>query len=365
MRVLRCLPWQGLVIVAVLSSRSAWAQVPIQSWPSSGTSAGITDLPTGLPAAWPIDRATPLPVHESPPQFVDAHVLLDGPRTVQGTSITGSGLFPDPAESTSYSLAPSQPSPACWTWQFLPDGLIYRSYLAAGKEPRLGCQVFYQTNRGWLWDITLGGRVGMFRYGTHDPVNPEGWQIDLEGAAFPRLDPELDRDLVSADFRFGIPFTWRRGPWEGKVAYYHLSSHLGDEFMLANPGAFTRINYSRDVLVAAVAWRPHSDWRFYAEAGWAFYADEGSDPWEFQFGIDYSPARPTVFWPAPFLALNTRLRQEVDYGGNFTAQAGVQWRGMTGRLFRLGAHYFNGMSDQYQFVSEYEEQVGLGVWYDY
>ncbi len=209
-----------------------------------------------------------------------------------------------------------------------------------------------------------GRRVGLIRYGTSDTDKPEGVQLDLEGAAFPRLTLDSQRDLVSADFRCGIPLTYRTGPWEAKFAYYHLSSHLGDEFMLKHP-ALSRINYSRDALVLGMAWWLRDDIRLYAEAGWAFFADEGSDPWEFQFGIDCSPTRPTGSRGAPFLSVNSRVRQEVDFGGNVTVQVGWQWRSETGRLVRTGLHYSNGKSDQYQFVQEHEELVGLGLWYDF
>jgi len=251
-----------------------------------------------------------------------------------------------------------------WTWQILPDGLMFRSYLAGGREPRFGSQWVHQQGTEWVWDVALGGRVAMLRYGTQDIAWPEGWQIDIEGAAFPRLTLDDQRDLIAADFRFGVPLTFRQGPWEGKFGYYHLSSHLGDEYKLTHPW-INRVNYARDVLVLAGAVYPHPDWRFYAEAGWAFYYAGGSRPWEFQFGIDHAPSGATDWRGAPFFAINGRLRQEVDFGGNLTVQTGWAWRGQTGRLFRLGFHYFNGKSDLYQFFREHEELIGLGIWYDY
>lgn len=251
-----------------------------------------------------------------------------------------------------------------WSWQVLPDGLMYRSYLAGPHEPRFASKWIHERDQDWLWDVALGGRVGMLRYGTSDPLWPEGWQVDIEGAAFPRLTLEEDRDLVSVDFRFGIPITFRQGQFETKFAYYHLSSHLGDEYSIRHPGV-TRINFSRDALVWGVAFYPFQDARMYAEVGWAFCYDGGTRPWEFQFGIDYSPLRPTGLIGAPFFAVNGHLRQEVDFGGGFTLQTGWQWRGDTGRLARVGLQYFNGMSDQYQFYLQHEEQVGVGVWYDY
>ena len=250
-----------------------------------------------------------------------------------------------------------------WSWQVLPDGLIYPAYLAAGRESRFASQWTHEASGDPFWDIALGGRVGMLRYGNRDSLLPEGWQIDIEGAAFPRLTLDSQRDLVAADFRFGVPITARFGKFETKLAYYHLSSHLGDEYLEKNPGP--RINYARDVIVLGLAVRPHDDWRLYGEAGWAGYTSGGSEPWEFQFGADYSPLRPTSIGGAPFFAVNGRIRQEVDFGGNVTAQTGWQWRGETGHLCRLGFHYFNGKTDVYQFFREHEEQFAIGLWYDY
>jgi hypothetical protein len=236
--------------------------------------------------------------------------------------------------------------------------------LANNREPRFAFQWVHEKDQGWLWDVALGGRMGLVRYGTRDPLRPEGWELDIEGAAFPRLTLDSQRDMISSDFRFGVPLTYRRGRWECKLAFYHLSSHLADEYIATHPN-YERINYSRDVLTVAAGYFPTEDIRLYAEAGWAWYADEGSDPWEFQFGIDYSPLYPNGIHGRPFIAINTRLREEVDFGGNMTLQAGWQWRGWSGQRFRVGMQYFNGMSDQYQFVQEFEEQIGGGVWYDF
>ncbi len=111
--------------------------------------------------------------------------------------------------------------------------------------------------------------------------------------------------------------------------------------------------------------RFHPDWRAYAEVGYGFYVDGGALPWEFQFGAEYSPLEPTGARGAPFLAANGYLRQDVNFSGSITVQAGWQWRGQSGHLVRLGAHYFNGMSEQREFFNQFEEQVGLGLWYDF
>lgn len=251
-----------------------------------------------------------------------------------------------------------------WSWQLLPPGFMYKSYLAGNRESRFAAQWVHQRGYGWLWDFALGGKAGLLRFGSTDAWRPEGWQLDIEGAAYPRIDLENDRDLVSADFRFGIPLTVRRGPWEAKFGSYHLSSHLGDEYMLRYPGC-SRINYVWDGLVLGLAVNLNPNLRVYSEAGWAFSSDGGCKPWQFQFGADFSPAEPTGPGGAPFLAVNTHLREENDFGGNFTLQTGWQWRGRGGPLLRFGLQYFNGFSEQAQFYQTFEELIGLGLWYDY
>jgi hypothetical protein len=246
----------------------------------------------------------------------------------------------------------------------MPDGLLYKAYLAGNRESRFGTEFVSDKNHGSLWDIALGGHLGLIRYGTPDAINPEGWQIGIEGAVFPRLTLDDNRNLVATDFRFGVPLTMRQGPWEWKFAGYHLSSHFGDQFLYENPDV-DRFHYSRTGFVVGGAYRPTPDWRLYAEAGWAFAIGGGAEPWEFQFGVEYSPALPTGCEGAPFLAVNGHLRQENNYGGNFTAEAGWQWRGRIGHLFRTGLYYFNGMSDETEFFTNSEQLLGVGVWADF
>lgn len=269
-----------------------------------------------------------------------------------------------PPESSFQSSGFDESGSGDWVDQWLPDGLVYRSYLAGAKEPRLATVWQHDVNQGWLWDATLGGRVAIWRYGTTDGGRPDGWEVQLEGAAMPRLDPEEERDVLATDFRAGLPVVFGWGPLRSKFAYYHLSSHLGDEFMLKNP-SFRRINYSRDVLVWGQEYYLTDDWLMYGEAGWAFYSDVSGE-WEFQFGLEYSPVRQTGYRGAPFFAFNGALREELNFSGNLVVQAGWQWRQpKNGHLLRAGMEYYNGKSNQFELFDQFENKIGLGIWFDY
>jgi hypothetical protein len=272
---------------------------------------------------------------------------------------------PDPAWSGGLPVGDSFSSGA-WFWQVLPDGLIYRSYQAGVHEPRLSIIAFHEADGRSLWDGTLGGRVGLVRYGTCDGLYPHGWQLDVEAAAMVRLTLDEIRDFETADYRVGIPLTYGIENWQFKFAMYHLSSHLGDEFAIANPGSLDgRINYVRDALVLGASYYPHPAWRVYSEAAYAVNVDGGAEPWEFQFGTELSRPGPTGPRGTPFLAFNAHLREEHNFGGDLTTQAGWLWRGHEGQVVRAGVHYFNGKSSQYQTFDDSEQQIGFGMWYDF
>ena len=253
-----------------------------------------------------------------------------------------------------------------WDWQALPQGLIYRSYWAGVKEPRMGIQLMHITGERSFWDPTAGARVGLIRFGTTEGLHPEGWEWDVEGAGEPRLTLDQDRDLWDVDFRAGTLLTYGLNNWQFKFGYYHLSSHMGDEFAIKHPGSLDdRINYVRDSLITGVSYFPDPRWRIYAEGAWAFHPDGGADPWEFQFGTELSRPGPTSRSGTPFVALNGHLRQELNFSGDFTTQTGWLWRSVNGQTLRIGVHYYNGKSSQYQTFSSFEQQIGVGAWYDF
>jgi hypothetical protein len=346
--------WVG-AFCAALTAGAAAAQDAVQPW-ATAPGASAPNVP-------PIYQDVMAPGMANP-----AASPLAGPSGALPVAPPVDLHAPAPAGEPSVAPQPFMPAETePWSWQCLPEGIIYHSYLAGAKEPRFASQWVHDVNQGWIWDVTLGARVGIFRYGTTNAVHPEGWQLDMEGAAFPRLSLEESLDVWATDFRFGVPLTYGIGNYQTKFALYHECSHLGDELMLNHPETQAeRINYARNCLVWGNSYYPVPDVRFYGEVGWSFQDGGGAKPWEFQFGMDYSPAQPTTLsHPAPFLAVNGHLRQDVNFGGNLVVQTGYQWRGPTNHLFRAGVEYYNGKSDEYEFFDKYENKVGLGVWYDF
>jgi len=362
-RTLGCLAWFGICLLA--SPTPAPGEPlpgPALSVPEPRAQSAVVPLPAD-PGSGPV--VLDLPYEGFGADDFDGAVAPGGsPSCGPDCIVPGSG-FPDCFDD----LWAARP----WCWQLMPNNLIYTSYLAGPKEPRIGSSVYDDTEpalvgggrEGWLWDTTLGGRASILRYGSDTVVHPQGFEVQIEGAAFVRLDPEDERDLRSADYRFGVPLVYGVGRWQTKFAYYHNSAHLGDEFMLKHP-TYPRINYVRDCLVWGNSWYP-LDWlRLYGEVGWAFYNAGGSEPWELQGGCELIQARPTGGRGAPFLAVNGMSRQELDWGGNVCVQAGWAWRGRRSeKLYRVGFEYLYGSDPQYEFVYNNQNRCGFGMWYDF
>jgi len=249
-------------------------------------------------------------------------------------------------------------------WQVLPKGLMYKAYLAGEKESRMA-SVWTSTKgrHGVLWESTLGGHVGLLRYGNRRAINPEGWQLDLEGAAMPRVDMGNTDDLEAVDFRAGVLSTWRSDVNAYKVGYYHLSSHAGDEFLLRVP-TYHRLNYVRDSFIVGWTRFLTPDAQAYSEAAYAWNAEDGAKPLEFQYGLQYSPMV-FGFRGAPFAAINGHTRQDFNWTTSLTVQAGWQWRGSTNQLWRFGVQYYKGPEVQWEFAGQRQNSFGAGMWFDY
>ncbi len=251
-----------------------------------------------------------------------------------------------------------------YEWQVMPAGLMYKAYLAGEKESRMSSVFFGSKGRdGTVWENTLGGHVGLLRYGTTDAINPQGWQFDLEGAAMPRVDMGHQDDLEACDFRAGFLSTWRYGDNAYKVGYYHLSSHAGDEYMIRNP-TFVRINYVRDSFIAGWTRNLTRDTQAYGEVAYAFNYEDGAKPLELQYGLQYTPM---VFGlrGAPFAAINGHTRQDFGYVTSVNITAGWQWRGNSNHLWRFGFQYYKGPALQWEFAGQKETLTGAGMWMDY
>ena len=275
----------------------------------------------------------------------------------------------DPLPANEESIFDDEAEPVCYDhlgFQVLPKGLLYRSYIAGEKEPRFQSVWLNESGRGRVWETQMGGRIGLIRYANYKKDGHLGaWQLDIEGGAQTRVDPQNNSDLEAADFRFGILSTWRFGSNAFKAGYYHLSSHVGDEYLIRNPG-FVRTNYVRDSAIVGWTHDITEDSQIYGEVAYAAGHQGGAEPLELQYGYQFTPLRAYGFKGAPYFGVNGHTRQDFNWITSINTVAGWQWRGEeTQHLFRVGLQYYTGPALQWQFAGRNETLCGAGLWFDY
>ncbi|HEY2880962.1 MAG TPA: DUF1207 domain-containing protein, partial [Pirellulales bacterium] len=250
--------------------------VPIQTMPVQPTPSNIYSPAQQFQSA---DSGWVAP--GSSPSAISTNSPLGSPLAYNTICPPSLSCGPSMGECIDHSCEP-------WEWQMLPQGLIWHSYLAGPKEPRISGVVADDTGVDTKLDGTVGGRVGLFRYGDTANYRPQGWQVDAEGAAFIREDLTQNSDVDTYDFRIGFPVTYGYGDYQMKLAWYHTSAHIGDEYQLKHPD-FVRINYSRNAIVWGNSYFLTDAIRIYGEVEFGYWCDGGSKPWAFQVGFEYSP----------------------------------------------------------------------------
>jgi len=311
---------------------------------------------------------------QSPPRPIVAPPAFQGIDFAYGDCVNDSGVAdlsasgawaPTPTEGllSSVPMLHEMISPT-WRWTFLPQGFLYRTYWASVAEPRLSTRAIHDFGGQNSLDSQIAGRFGIVRFG--ERYSEEGIQLDLLGGANLRQNIDTsDWDMTGTDYRYDIPLTYRRGPHAWKFGFYHVSSHMGDEFLQHNP-TVNRIDYYRNSLYLGYSYNVTPEFRVYGEIDYAFSRDF-AEPWHLQFGFDWGPVQPTGIQGAPFFAINGHLREELDFGGNVSLQTGWAWRGegLGAGTLRTGLFFYNGGSPQYSFYKESEQLLGWGLWYDY
>lgn len=193
----------------------------------------------------------------------------------------------------------------------------------------------------WGGDIQVGIEAGIWSVFNMDP-NPNtarGWG-----------------ELVNTDFYGGIPITFATGPWSFRLRGYHISSHLGDEYMVDHPNV-VRLNPSIEAIDFFVSYQASEAIRLFVGPGVVVHSDP-TFPWK-PIYIEYgAEAR---FWGSKFLkqrlygtcffAALWRNEEELDYNFDGTYRAGYEWSKLQGigRKFRLYIGYHHGYSLEGQF----------------
>ncbi len=261
--------------------------------------------------------------------------------------------------------------PADWRFEFAPADVLYPGYVADPHRPVFALMLVdvLDSDVPAAGDSRYGIRMGA-RFGILDIVPPGerggGLQLDADVGFLAQFDRESSSDNIGWDGLYGFHLAWAARPDLAlRVGLAHDSSHIGDEY-IENTGA-TRIDYTRQEILAGVRYSPWRSVATYAEYGFGYYLrnEDLMEPGRVQLGLEVDP-EPT-WWNrrvAPFAALNVSAYEENDWDGNVTVQAGLVHPAAGGGHWRVGLEYYDGRSPIGEFFQHDERHLAFGLWID-
>ncbi|NRA89693.1 MAG: DUF1207 domain-containing protein, partial [Simkaniaceae bacterium] len=125
--------------------------------------------------------------------------------------------------------------------------------------------------------VSLGDNFPIFRWRNVLPWQGD-LQIDIQAGIWSVFKMGIDyngeiSELVNTDYLVGFPLSYAFDKWAFQLRAYHVSCHLGDEFLVHNPG-IKRVNPSMEALDLFTSYQINSEFRVYAGFGWVFHSDK-------------------------------------------------------------------------------------------
>ncbi len=163
--------------------------------------------------------------------------------------------------------------------------------------------------------------------------------------------------MVNTDFFVAFMLTYAVNKWSYRFRLWHLSSHLGDEFLISNPG-FDRRNLSDEAVDLFVSYQLNPAIRLYFGIGDIVARDHEfpEQPFYFEWGSEIRAFgmrdRFNRLYVQPFFAMHFRSWEEHDFDIDQTYAWGIEWSKLqyVGRKYRMFAEYHDGYCKEGQFV---------------
>jgi hypothetical protein len=251
---------------------------------------------------------------------------------------------------------------------------IFRPFIA---NPR---QVTYSA--GWRFDdklfdhncinVSFGDTFAIYQWNN---VYGGPLRIELEGAVWALFAPlQESSPLINADYYVGVPITYAHDNWSFRLRGYHISSHIGDEFLLMHQ-KFKRLNPSAEYIDFFASYNFKDELRLFAGLGWMVHQDESfklhpffaAAGWEWRMNAYKYYNASNNLYGVPFFASYFHFSKDCHHGVDQNYALGYEWGKLVGlcRRLRIFVEYHNGNSVEGQFSKFNTEYYGIRATYGF
>jgi Protein of unknown function (DUF1207) len=249
------------------------------------------------------------------------------------------------------------------TW--LPRSFVFSPLHADPRWPHFGAS-YRKYTQGLDLSEVFGANFGeTFSVYRHNAFFGGEWDFGIQAGVFSLFDiGSASIDLVNADYRVGFLSSYRLEHFSAFIRVQHQSSHLGDEFLLGNPG-ITRVNLSFEELDTKLSYEPFDWLRMYGGGGFIVHRQpENLGRGTTQWGVELTSTRTFLgggLRPVAYADFQCNERTNWEIGRSILA--GVQFENtrIGDRRIQLLAEYYAGPSPDGQFYLQRVGWYGVGV----
>jgi len=253
--------------------------------------------------------------------------------------------------------------------EFLPKGHLFEPILLDPLEAQTYGSVLpaYYTDgskyKGSIVPFAFGFAKPFYRR-TTSPGRAEELVLDL--ASFTQFEAFYDADkgrqrrqIVNNDYKVSILYNIRRGEHTYRIRVYHISSHLGDDYIYRNrltAPTPNSVNYEQLDFTYS---RTVADWRLYGGAGIVLRKQEERKLLSAQLGAFYK--KPSEHIARLVGGVDVKFWQETAFRPGIHGGIGVEV-GRTQNNLTFLLEGYSGFRPYSQFEQQQTSWIGVGVY---
>jgi len=251
---------------------------------------------------------------------------------------------------------------------FPQNTVLFAPILADPRQPN-----YYLGYR--FGDRVMGNKAASIGIGDEFPVyrwrNVLTWQgdmqIGIEGAIWTvfkfvdSINSHKDfSEMRNIDFFLGLPITYAFDKFSFRLHFYHISGHLGDEYLVSHNNLTARKNPSYEAVDFFTSYQLSKNLRLYVGPGYIFKSDRGfyMKHLYLKYGAELRVLEQKMprygLHGSPFFAVHLENWQVRKWDIDMTFKAGYEISKFAGvgRKMRIYLSYHHGFSSEGQFFKE-------------
>ncbi|GAB3784980.1 hypothetical protein GCM10028818_45860 [Spirosoma horti] len=253
--------------------------------------------------------------------------------------------------------------------EFLPKGHLFDPILLDPLEAQTYGSILpgYWTEgkkyKGSIVPFAFGFAKPFYRHST-DATHAEEWVLDL--ASFTQFEAYHDdvqdkarRQIMNTDYKISIIYNVRRGDNNYRFRVYHISSHLGDDYIYRNKLTAPSPNSVNYEQLDATYSRVVDNWRLYGGLGIVLRKAEERKLMSAQLGAFYK--KPSASAARLVGGVDIKFWQQTDFRPGIHGGIGVEL-GRTQNNLTFLLEGYSGFRPYSQYEQQQTSWIGVGLY---